>query len=630
MKFGRTFGGKTANDRANTDRLIQSIRDKATNEGGNSPIIAPLSHRSEFIREGHSLTVGKCVRPNATTWVVCDGSPGLATQATGIVNAVVGDWFEVTFGGMVRRLSFGSGAIGDLYYVQADGSLGITPTDQAILRRTSDTEGIIIPASAASTAATESVSQASHGFTVGQPVRYAGGSWVGAKDDDDDDLIAFIHEVSDANNFKITWEGPAPLTGAAKGLAYYLTGSAGVLTPTRPTPDFGTRVRAIAIGIDTDLVYVLPTFFVTGHEHQVEDGAIPIVKLGHGDAPGVLGYRLYASDQEIELISPPVPGTIMFLSGGNTGAGDGLEWVELDTSYFGPSGVTAGTYGSGSSVPSFTVDAAGFITAASVFNPVLAGDVTGTTAASVVTKIQGFAVDSATPVDQDVMTYSSAGGKWTPAQLLDTVGQLLTFGDPGGAFGSDKSYQLDPGSDGSVLISHGAGSELEWGRDLIGDFTLDGSLTLAESEAIMWGGTNTYIYGGDTSGGYIYIGCDGALLVGYNANVLAIEGGPPSEAATINFGGSGTVMTYNFASNAGGLFTIYGNLKVSGYFGVFGTTPVGKTTVADLAALVTTETAGASYTTTTQDMLNHIKTDLSSIRNKLNAFLGATRSYGLN
>lgn len=48
--------------------------------------------------------------------------------------------------------------------------------------------------------------------------------------------------------------------------------------------------------------------------------------------------------------------------------------------------------------------------------------------------------------------------------------------------------------------------------------------------------------------------------------------------------------------------------------------------VADAAALVTTETAGATYTATEQSMLNHLKTDVTSIRTTLNSLLAARRT----
>jgi len=49
--------------------------------------------------------------------------------------------------------------------------------------------------------------------------------------------------------------------------------------------------------------------------------------------------------------------------------------------------------------------------------PSLAGDVTGTLASSKVTKLQGIAISTTTPTDQQILKYDNASGKWTPATI---------------------------------------------------------------------------------------------------------------------------------------------------------------------------------------------------------------------
>lgn len=51
--------------------------------------------------------------------------------------------------------------------------------------------------------------------------------------------------------------------------------------------------------------------------------------------------------------------------------------------------------------------------------------------------------------------------------------------------------------------------------------------------------------------------------------------------------------------------------------------------LADLDALATTETADATYDSNEQDMLNNIKTDLTSIRSKINTLLANHRTAKL-
>ena len=67
------------------------------------------------------------------------------------------------------------------------------------------------------------------------------------------------------------------------------------------------------------------------------------------------------------------------------------------------------------------------------------------------------------------------------------------------------------------------------------------------------------------------------------------------------------------------------NLKL----GLFGTSPVVKTSVTDPSAIVTTETADATYSTNEVNMLNNLKTDVTNLQSKLTALIDALQSYGL-
>ena len=66
-----------------------------------------------------------------------------------------------------------------------------------------------------------------------------------------------------------------------------------------------------------------------------------------------------------------------------------------------------------------------------------------------------------------------------------------------------------------------------------------------------------------------------------------------------------------------------------GKVGFFGAAPAAKASVADLGALATTETADSSYSSNEVSMLNNLKSDVTSLRSKLNALLDALQSYGL-
>lgn len=63
--------------------------------------------------------------------------------------------------------------------------------------------------------------------------------------------------------------------------------------------------------------------------------------------------------------------------------------------------------------------------------------------------------------------------------------------------------------------------------------------------------------------------------------------------------------------------------------GFFGDAGTGKTSVSNLGSMATTETADATYSTTEQDMLNNLKTDVTSLRTKVDALIDALQGYNL-
>lgn len=81
------------------------------------------------------------------------------------------------------------------------------------------------------------VSQAAHGFTDGQLLYRASGSWELAQADDSaTSSVAGVIKVEDADNFNIITSGLIELSGLTDGTQYYLSDSvAGGVTTTAPT-----------------------------------------------------------------------------------------------------------------------------------------------------------------------------------------------------------------------------------------------------------------------------------------------------------------------------------------------------------------------------------------------------------
>ncbi|NDC42560.1 MAG: hypothetical protein EBZ77_13610, partial [Chitinophagia bacterium] len=109
-------------------------------------------------------------------------------------------------------------------------------------------------------------------------------------------------------------------------------------------------------------------------------------------------------------------------------AGNGTSSSQLT---FSNSGVTAGSYGSTTTVPVITVDAYGRVTNASSVSvasssTTMGGDVTGASSACTVARIQGQPVSATAPTTNQVLQFLS--GSWTPVSLsLPTVAGTTNY-----------------------------------------------------------------------------------------------------------------------------------------------------------------------------------------------------------
>jgi hypothetical protein len=108
-------------------------------------------------------------------------------------------------------------------------------------------------------AVTKAISQNSHGFVIGDVVRFDGTSYVKASATTEaaGEVYGIVSAVGGVNAFSLTTYGyVSGLTGLVAGTTYYLSETAGALTATEPTT-FGTVSKPILLADSTTSGYVV-------------------------------------------------------------------------------------------------------------------------------------------------------------------------------------------------------------------------------------------------------------------------------------------------------------------------------------------------------------------------------------
>jgi hypothetical protein len=135
----------------------------------------------------------------------------------------------------------------------------------------------------------------------------------------------------------------------------------------------------------------------------------------------------------------------------------------------------------------------------------------------------------------------------------------------------------------------------------------------AEGTCIVDGATSTTV----KSAGNI------AFYHGSVSPFVSIASGAVDDTLVLKSGKAGIKMTPAYELDVTGATRLNGNL------GFFNTTPVAKTSVTDPSAVVTTQTADATYDTTEMDMLNNLKSDVTNLQSKLTSLINSLQALGL-
>lgn len=235
----------------------------------------------------------------------------------------------------------------------------------------------------------------------------------------------------------------------------------------------------------------------------------------------------------------------------------------------------------------------------------------------------GFAAAGA-----EVGNYSATGAWAFPVNTIHTVGNGTAADNTVlslvSNYAANASYMKFVG--GSTQYGYlGAGKA----GQLISTGTSDNDFCLVGKQAIRFSANDgAATHGSLSSTGDWELGKAGAThslvgVTGFSDGAV----GTPSITFTADLDtGFFRVGTNNFAAVTNGAKMIDIGPATLGFFG---TTAVSRPVVADPSAVTTTETSGADYTSNEQDMLTHLKTDVTNLRATVLALTDALQALGL-
>jgi hypothetical protein len=389
----------------------------------------------------------------------------------------------------------------------------------------------------------------------------------------------------------------------------------------------------VAFTPDGVVASVADRILIYNQTNQAQNGVYVVTTVGDGATAWVLTR---ASDADTYALKSPNglgEGDAFFITSGNTGAGEtyvcntvgvitfgttAITFVQISATQIYSAGtgltltgtqfsisntaVTAGAYGSASSVPNYTVNAQGQLTLAS--NTAIA--------------INGNQITSGT-----VAIANGGTGQTTASTAFNALSPITTTGDLIIGTGVNTASRLAIGANGYLLTSDG--TTASWvaapasgvttfsagTTGLTPSSATGGAITLAGTLAVANGGTGLTA---GTSGGILAYTATGTLASSglLAANALMIGGGAgvaPSTVTTgtgvvtalgVNVGSAGAFVTFNGAlgtPSSGTVTNLTGtaSININGTVGATSTNTGAFTTVAATTVTATTGIFGGTF-----------------------------------
>lgn len=257
---------------------------------------APQTTSIVVVQAAHGFTLGQALRlTGSNTYGLAQANSTGTASVAGIVGMVVdANTFVLVTAGVITGVSgFTPGAQYYLDAAIAGNNTTVAPSIAVPIFMAISATVILVQIGSAlggnlspPSSIQAKVSQASHGFTVGQVLQYnTGGNYILAEANSPltDAAIGVVTSVIDSNNFIITFAGLCTLSGLTDGSIYYLSDATPGAMVTTPTLADSMQI-GYAMNGNAFVVAISPTL------GQAQQTGRLITQAAHGFATGQVVY----------------------------------------------------------------------------------------------------------------------------------------------------------------------------------------------------------------------------------------------------------------------------------------------------------------------------------------------------